>query len=341
MKRTVCTFLTAAAIVGCQSPAGVAQRGHSDMGFSQHIPAPAAKGARAAKSPNGDIVQAGYNAGRGAIQNRSFNQRIARAVPSHGGQVPGNPNMRNAGMQSAGMGAGPGCPGCAQGMGAAHAGMMPGMGAGHAGMMNGMGLGPRFRVGRSQVRFVKPTDMQIAWASSGADASGGFTPPQLRVPARYNFTQARIYRLKISDISYRDDMVLYPTLEVYPGNSKIDAYLAHNAVPIEFTDEDFDQVLAGNYVTKVIYLPDPEFQELAIPGVETLVSTRLDPGVDPVQEAHRRGAVLAVVRLGSVNLEMAHSPPLLPQPPMPVAAMRRAPAKVPSLRTVGKARATR
>ena len=73
---------------------------------------------------------------------------------------------------------------------------------------------------------------------------------------------------------------------------------------MQFTEEDFDQVLSGNFVTKVIYLPDPEFQELALAGVETLVSTRLDPGVDPIVEADRRGAILAIVRLGNKDLEM-------------------------------------
>ena len=72
---------------------------------------------------------------------------------------------------------------------------------------------------------------------------------------------------------------------------------------MQFTEEDFDQVLSGNFVTKVIYLPDPEFQELALAGVETLVSTRLDPGVDPIVEADRRGAILAIVRLGNKDLQ--------------------------------------
>jgi len=54
----------------------------------------------------------------------------------------------------------------------------------------------------------------------------------------------------------------------------------------------------------VIYLPDPEFQELAVAGVETLVSTRLDPGVDPIVEADRRGAILAVVRIGNKDLQL-------------------------------------
>ena len=73
---------------------------------------------------------------------------------------------------------------------------------------------------------------------------------------------------------------------------------------MQFTEEDFDQVLSGNFVTKVIYLPDPEFQELALAGVETLVSTRLDPGVDPIVEADRRGAILAIVRVGNKDLEV-------------------------------------
>jgi hypothetical protein len=58
------------------------------------------------------------------------------------------------------------------------------------------------------------------------------------------------------------------------------------------------------FVTKVIYLPDPEFQELALAGVETLVSTRLDPGVDPIAEADRRGSIMAIVRIGNLDLQL-------------------------------------
>ena len=62
----------------------------------------------------------------------------------------------------------------------------------------------------------------------------------------------------------------------------------------------------GNFVTKVIYLPDPRYQELAVSGVsvETLVSTRLEPGIDPILEADKRGTILLIVRLGAIDLEM-------------------------------------
>ena len=44
---------------------------------------------------------------------------------------------------------------------------------------------------------------------------------------------------------------------------------------------------------------------MALAGVGTLVSTRLDPGVDPIIEADRRGAIMAIVRLGNKDLAIA------------------------------------
>jgi hypothetical protein len=152
----------------------------------------------------------------------------------------------------------------------------------------------------SQVAFVGPEGMNVTW---DVTASGMFDSPPLVCPSRYNFPQGAIYRLKLSSIPGRPGIELYPTLEVGPVMPRTEAFLAHNAIPVQFTPEDFDQVLSGNFVTKVIYLPDPEYQELALAGVETLVSTRLDPGVDPIVEADRRGAILAIVRLGNKDLQ--------------------------------------
>ena len=152
-----------------------------------------------------------------------------------------------------------------------------------------------------QILFAKPESMMVAWDVGGV---GYFDSEPLVVPGRYSFPTGGMYRLKLSNIDGREGVERYPTLEVGPITFRTEAYLAHNAIPIQFTDEDFDQVAAGNFVTKVIYLPDPEFQELALAGVETLVSTRLDPGVDPIVEADRRGAILAIIRMGNKDLEM-------------------------------------
>jgi hypothetical protein len=153
----------------------------------------------------------------------------------------------------------------------------------------------------TQVAFVGPDAMNVTWDVS---MPGQFDSEPLTCPGRYNFAQGAIYRLKLTNIPGRPGVELYPTLEVGPSMPRTSAFLAHNAMPVQVTEEDFDQVLSGNFVTKVIYLPDPEYQELALAGVETLVSTRLDPGVDPIVEADRRGSILGVLRLGNKDLQV-------------------------------------
>lgn len=170
--------------------------------------------------------------------------------------------------------------------------------SGEAGMaMGGCGM----QTATSQLAFIRPDGMTIRWEIS---QTGMFDSEPLVVPGRQNFPQGAIYRLKLTDIPGREGLELYPTIEVGMVTPRTDAFLAHSPIPIEFTEEDFDQVQSGNYVTKVIYLPDPEFQELALAGVETLVSTRLDPGVDPIVEADRRGSILAILRVGNKDLEL-------------------------------------
>lgn len=190
--------------------------------------------------------------------------------------------------------------------------MMAGMGGGAGAGAGGAGFGAnrRFPNVRSQLFFVDPPGMKVGWqAGGGPSGERMYLPAQLTVPARYNFNQGYIYRLKLSDIPGRPGLNLYPTIEVAPSTPATDAFLTHNPIPAQFTEEDFDQVTAGNFVTKVIYLPDPKYQELAIAGVETLVSTRLEPGVDPILEADRRGTILMIVRLGAIDLEMPATAP--------------------------------
>jgi hypothetical protein len=175
------------------------------------------------------------------------------------------------------------------------------------GALTGPGAAP-FGVSRTEIRFVGPAGMRISWYAPQGDGHVGFTSRYLEAPARYNFLQASIYRLKLADIPNRPGVELYPTLEVVPANMKTATFLAHSAVPVAFTEEDLEQVAAGNFVVKVIYLPDPAFQDLAATGPDEVVSSRLEPGVDPIIEAKRRGSILAIIRLGNIDLEAPNTP---------------------------------
>lgn len=124
-------------------------------------------------------------------------------------------------------------------------------------------------------------------------------------PVFQNFQTAHSYRLKLSNIPNRDDLTLYPTLTINAVTPRTRAYLDHNAIPVKFTEADFDQVQNGNFVTKVIFLPSQQYQNLALAGgVDTIVNTQLPAGADPIVEAQNRGAILAVIQIGNKDLSI-------------------------------------
>ncbi len=227
----------------------------------------------------------GLLGGRGRIaHNLPPAQRLMEPGPGVGGPGPGvlGPMATRGIRPAAAMGGAPGGPGGFMG----GANCAPGAG------------GPAVT---SQIAFLGPEGGEVAWDISG---QGMFDSTPLILPGRQNFTQASIYRLKLTNLPDRAGVELYPTLEIAPVTPRTDAYLAHAPIPIQFTDEDLDQVLSGNFVTKVIYLPDPKYQELSLAGVETLVSTRLGPGVDPISEADHRGSIMAILRIGNLDLQL-------------------------------------
>ena len=169
--------------------------------------------------------------------------------------------------------------------------------------------GVRFPAQRTQVRFTSPTGMKVSWFTMGPDGKPAYSATPIETPGRYNFTQAAIYRLKLSNVGPAG-LEVYPTMEVVPANAKTEAFLAHSAVPVSFTAADFKNIVDGNYVVKVIYLPDPQFQDVAGTGIEEILSTSLEPGQDPIQEALRRGSILLVIRMGNVDQEAPNTPPL-------------------------------
>lgn len=226
-------------------------------------------------------------------------QRLLEPGPGVGGPGPGvmgpelgamgGPSMGPGGPMSPGqvMPASYNCGQCAQGMPLAG-------GPGGAMMMHG--------AANIQVIFNSPDGMQIHYDTIG---DGSFQSEPLFVPGRVEFPQGGIFRLKLTGIKGLEGVELYPTLEIAAGTFRTAAYLAHNAIPVQFTVEDFNFALGGNFVTKVIYLPDPEFQGDALAGVGVMSSNRLEPGLDPIVEADRRGSILAIIRLGNKDIEMS------------------------------------
>lgn len=156
----------------------------------------------------------------------------------------------------------------------------------------------------TQIRFLGQDGLSVGWLSGDVLARN-----QRYMPGRADFAQGAVYQLVFSNIPGEgwEGESLYPTLEVRHAHPNTMSYLQHNTVPVEITTEDLTHVRSNNMVTKVIYLPDPEFQARAIAGVETLVSTTLDPGTDPIHQAERMGTIMAVLRMGNKHLSFGEA----------------------------------
>lgn len=336
MKRTATTLVLLAGFGGgCASTDAPKQTGPGGFGTvtrAREVPGvqgPAGEpvsmaAARGAMPTGGGVKQAGYTASvsdaLGVQQVSGFRKGKAAApdcntcsVPGvYGGAVGGGPAF----------GGGPGYSAVPVPYEGPRGGILPVPGQGPPGAVAAIGaIGPGMGVQaqsnmRTSIKFTGPAGMKISWQVAG----GGFTDESaaLTAPKEYNFMQAQIYRLRLSQIlpNYAGK-TFYPTLEVSPGNIKTIKFLAHTSVPVTFTNEDFEQASAGNMVVKVIYLPDAQFQDFAtVAGAEEIVSTRLEPGADPIAEAQKRGTVLAVITMGNIDLENRASPAMNAPPGM-------------------------
>ncbi|MFO0809884.1 MAG: hypothetical protein U0746_14785 [Gemmataceae bacterium] len=301
MKRKAGALVLLTALGGCMSadkqpagPNGPAQFG----GVTRAQTAPGYQG------PWGEPVNA--TTARPATANTAVVQASATAKAADSGVVTADMKSAAGSVQQTNYavkrGTSPGMtpppPGAVAALGA-----LPGVPTG------GTGYGPGIAAARTSVRFTGPAGMKVSWLSC-TPANKGFSPAMVEAPGRYNFIQGGVYQLKLSDIPNRPALDLYPTLEIRPCTARTATFLAHCAVPIGFTEEDFEQVAAGNFVIKVVYLPDPQYQDLAVAGPDEVVSSRLEPGVDPILEAERRGAILAIIRIGNIDLEAPNTPPL-------------------------------
>jgi hypothetical protein len=315
MKRTATTLALLAGFGGgCMSTDGPNAKKPNVSGGYGTVTRPAT--ASGLQGPTGEPIPLV----RGAMPSGSSNapatimgasgMRPAGKTPVIRGYVPGISTVDSQVIQANGYAP----------VGPPQGGILPVPGMGPPGAVAAVGaLNPMMRPApvnqRTSIRFTGPAGMKITWQLPNGtfnDETTGITAPK-----EYNFLQSQVYRLRLTQILPNfPGRSFYPTLEVAAVTPKTLTYLAHSAVPVGFDDDDFRQAADGNLVVKVIYMPDPAFQDFAaLGGGVDVITSRLDPGADPVAEAQKRGTILAIVRLGNIDLENKASPAMTAPPP--------------------------
>jgi hypothetical protein len=169
-----------------------------------------------------------------------------------------------------------------------NAGVMPPGAIGSQQLLRGGPLPGYFQ----PVEIVAPPGAQVSTASEGQ-----FDDPRTG-PIVLGMLIGGVYRLRVTNIPNQETLEVYPTVEVIDRLYPPVGMEARFPIIIQLAQEDLELALAGKFVTRIVYLEDPE---AAVP----LPAQPLDQpffeiarGQDPLEVADRLGRPVAIVRLG-------------------------------------------
>ena len=147
--------------------------------------------------------------------------------------------------------------------------------------------------------YYQPVEVAVPdGAEVSVNIAGQFDEPHA-VSVLVGMQIGPVYQLKISNIPYFEGYEIFPTIEVinrlYPPEGKAGRF----PIPIQFTQEELEMALSGQYVTRIVYLED---HESALPFQDDPARQRYfeaGPGEDPLQVADKLGRPMLIMRMGS------------------------------------------
>jgi hypothetical protein len=143
------------------------------------------------------------------------------------------------------------------------------------------------------VRIRAPQGARIALATEGnfGPAQPGNVLVGLQVGA--------VYRLQVTDLVRHPGVEIFPTIEVIDRTYPPAGLALRYPIPIELAEEDIELAAQGMFVTRVIYVEDPN-QALPVRRTNDEAQPWLDvrPGDDPLVVADGLGRPITIVRIG-------------------------------------------
>jgi hypothetical protein len=171
----------------------------------------------------------------------------------------------------------------------------------------------------SMRNYFQPVEVHVPEGGSVSLAIDGQFTPSEPGPVMAGMLIGQVYRLKITGIPRNEGQEVFPSVEVINRMCPPPGLELHFPVPVHFTLEELELALAGNFVTRVIYLEHPDD---ALPVQDDTARQRyfeVRSDEDPLKVADRLGRPIAILRMGSriPQFDQAsqrflfHSPPLV------------------------------
>lgn len=147
--------------------------------------------------------------------------------------------------------------------------------------------------------YVQPVEFHAPRGVMVSVAEGGSFGPPEPAPVKVGLQIGHVYRFKVMGIPLHEGEEVFPSVELINRLHPPEGQRVRFPIPIELSRDELEMALAGNFVTRVIYLEDPSnaFPMVDQPGQQR--NFEVSPGQDPLEAADKLGRPMAILRIGS------------------------------------------
>ncbi len=147
--------------------------------------------------------------------------------------------------------------------------------------------------------YFQPVEVTAPPGATISLAEGGAFGEPMAAPVRAGLLIGPVYRMRVMNIPFYQGLEVFPTIELIDRLYTPRGQEIRFPVVIELTQEDLALALDGKFVTRVIYLEDPD-KALPVAQVGDEQSWfEAGPGRDPLAIADELGRPVAILRLGA------------------------------------------
>jgi hypothetical protein len=146
--------------------------------------------------------------------------------------------------------------------------------------------------------FFQPVEIKAPEGVSISLAEEGRFSESRPTPLGVGMLVGCVYRVCAFNLPFRPGVEVYPTIEVIDRLYAPPGQETRFPIQIELAREDLDQAADGKFVTRVVYLENPE---AALPAQASRTQPNwfdAPPGSDPLAVADALGRPVAIVRVG-------------------------------------------
>jgi hypothetical protein len=109
----------------------------------------------------------------------------------------------------------------------------------------------------------------------------------------------QVYRLRVTNIPLETGVEVYPTIELIDRVNPPAGMERRFAIPIDLDLDDLREAAAGKFVTRIVYVEDPNSALPTAQEKDRIQWFDVGPGQDPLAVADQMGRPVAIIRLGS------------------------------------------